>query len=143
MKILLPVDGTSVSLYAVHHALQLRREGLSATFVLVNVQEPPSFYEVVVAHDPAVLDDVRRAAGSDLLATAEAILEGANAEWETEVAGGDPGHVLVDLIENYRCDAVIMGAGPQGRLGAVALAVLDHSPVPVTVVRETEAVERL
>ena len=142
MKILLPVDGTSVSLRAVHHALHLRREGLAATFVLANVQEPPSFYEVVVAHDPAVLDDVRRAAGVDLLATAEALLQGANAEWETEVAGGDPGHVLVDLIENYRCDAVVMGAGPQGRLGAVALALLQHSPVPVMVVREPEPADR-
>lgn len=143
MKILLPVDGTNVSLHAVHHALRLRREGLASTFVLANVQEPPSLYEVVVAHDPQTLDDVRRAAGADLLATAEALLQGANAEWETEVAGGDPGHVLVDLIENYRCDAVVMGAGEQGHIGSVALAVLQHSPVPVTIVREPEPVERL
>ena len=136
MKILLPVDGTTLSLHAVHHALRLRREGLAATFVLVNVQEPPSLYEVVVAHDPERLDEVRRAAGVDLLATAEALLKGANAEWESEVAGGDPGHVIVDLAENYRCDAVVMGAGPQGALGTVAQAVLKHSPVPVTVVRE-------
>lgn len=136
MKILLPVDGTTLSLHAVHHALRLRREGLAATFVLVNVQEPPSLYEVVVAHDPERLDDVRRAAGVDLLATAEALLKGANAEWESEVAGGDPGHVIVDLAENYRCDAVVMGAGPQGALGTVAQAVLKHSPVPVMIVRE-------
>ena len=137
MKILLPVDGTTVSLHAVQHALRQRREGLPSTFVLVNVQEPPSLYEVVVAHDPECLDDVRRAAGIDLLATAEALLKGANAEWEVEVAGGDPGHVIVDLIENYRCDAVVMGAGPAGAVGTVALAVLKHSPVPVTIVRET------
>jgi len=136
MKILLPVDGTTLSLYAVQHALRQRREGLVSTFVLVNVQEPPSLYEVVVAHDAERLDDVRRAAGEDLLATAEALLKGANAEWESEVAGGDPGHVIVDLIENYRCDAVVMGAGPAGAVGGVALAVLKHSPVPVTVVRE-------
>lgn len=139
MKILLPVDGTTPSLYAVHHALRLRRAGLAATFVLVNVQEPPSLYEVVLAHDAAKIDDVRRAAGVDLLATAEALLKGAGAEWESEVAGGDPGHIIVELIENYRCDAVVMGAGPQGALGSVALAVLKHSPVPVTVVREVLA----
>jgi nucleotide-binding universal stress UspA family protein len=143
MKILLPVDGTNEALHAVQHALRLRREGLAATFVLANVQEPPSLYEVVVAHDPERLDEVRRAAGADLLATAEALLQGANAEWEAEVAGGDPGHVLVDLIENYQCDAVIMGAGPEGHLGPVAQALLAHSPVPVTVVRAPAPVERL
>ena len=129
MKILLPVDGTSVSLLAVRHALRWRSEGLVATFVLVNVQPPPTLYEVVVAHDPALLDDVRRAAGVDLLAPAEALLEAAGADWETEVAGGEPSHVLVDLVENYACDLVVMGAGP------LALALLQQCPVPVTVVR--------
>jgi nucleotide-binding universal stress UspA family protein len=132
MKILLPVDGTPVSLLAVRHALRLRSEGLASTFVLVNVQPPPTLYEVVVAHDPVLLDDVRRAAGEDLLAPAEALLEAAGVEWETEVAGGEPSHVLVDLVENYGCDFVVMGAGP------LALALLQHCPVPVTVVRGTD-----
>lgn len=135
MKMLLPVDGTPASLHAVRHALALRAQGLPATFVLANVQGPPSLYEVVVAHDPVVLDEVRRAAGADLLAPAEALLQAAGAEWESEVAGGEPGHVLVDLVENYGCDAVLLGAAPGTRLGAVALAVLQHSPVPVTLVR--------
>lgn len=135
MKILLPVDGTPLSLHAVRHALALRAQGLDADFVLANVQAPPSLYEVVVAHDADVLDDVRRAAGADLLASAETLLDAAGAAWESEVAGGEPGHVLVDLVENYGCDAVVMGAGASG-LGRVAMALLLHSPVPVTVVRE-------
>jgi nucleotide-binding universal stress UspA family protein len=140
MKILLPVDGTPMSLHAVRHALQLRAQGLDSSFVLVNVQAPPSLYEVVVAHDAGVLDDVRRAAGADLLAPAEALLQAAGAEWESEVAGGEPGHVLVDLVENYGCDAVVMGAGEDG-LGSVATALLQHSPVPVTVVRAPAAAD--
>jgi nucleotide-binding universal stress UspA family protein len=98
-------------------------------------------YEVVVAHDPAVLDHVRAAAGADLLAAAEAVLQAEGLPFESEVAGGDPGHVLVDLVENYNCDAVVMGGRGAGAdpgstgLGAVALALLHHSPVPVTVVR--------
>lgn len=134
MKILLPVDGTPLSLHAVRHALALRAQGLDANFVLANVQAPPSLYEVVVAHDADVLDDVRRAAGADLLAPAEALLDAAGAEWETEVAGGEPGHVLVDLIENYGCDLVVMGAGR-----TVTAALLQHSPVPVTVVPDATA----
>jgi nucleotide-binding universal stress UspA family protein len=134
MKILLPVDGTPQALHAVRHALALHAAGLPATFVLANVQAPPSLYEVVVAHDPVVLDEVRRAAGADLLAPAEALMDAAGASWESEVAGGEPGHVLVDLIENYGCDAVVMGAGATD-IGVVTMALLLHSPVPVTVVR--------
>ncbi len=138
MKIFLPVDGSVAALTAVHHAVQLVRAGLQADFVLANVQEPPSFYEVVTMHDPAVLDQVRAEAGADLLRAAEAMLDAAGLSFESEVAGGDPGHVLVDLIENYGCDAVVMGARGAGEtsspLGTVALALLDKSPVPVTIV---------
>jgi hypothetical protein len=44
-------------------------EGLRCEFVLVNVQEPASLYEVVTAHDVAVIEQVRGAAGADLLRT--------------------------------------------------------------------------
>jgi nucleotide-binding universal stress UspA family protein len=138
MKILLPVDGSPRSLHAVRHALDLRAAGLDANYVLVNVQEPPSLYEVVVAHDAEVLSKVRRDAGADLLAGAEALLEAAGASWESEVAGGVPAHVLVDLVENYGCDAVVMGAS-EGAPGELTLALLEHSPVPVTVVPEPPA----
>ena len=145
MKIMLPVDGSAASLAAVQHALRLVAAGLQARFVLANVQEPPSLYEVVVAHDVAVLDQVRTAAGADLLAPAEALLEASGQSYESEVAGGDPGHLLVDLIENYGCDAVVMGATGAGSstaaLGSVVLALLHHSPVPVTVVHSDVAGE--
>ena len=40
MKILLPVDGTHLSLHEARFALQLMRNGLQASLLLVNVQEP-------------------------------------------------------------------------------------------------------
>ena len=141
MKILLPVDGSPLALEAVRHALQLVRQGLRATFVLANVQEPASLYEMVVAHDVDVIESVRGAAGADLLAPAEALLDAAGVDYESEVAGGAPETLLVELLENYGCGAVVMGARGMGTgggtLGSVALALLHHSPVPVTVVRES------
>jgi nucleotide-binding universal stress UspA family protein len=143
LKILLAVDGSPGALAAVRHALRWAAEGLKAEFVLATVQEPPSLYEVVVAHDPAVLDAVRTAAGSDLMAGAAALLDAAGHSYEAEVAGGEPGHVLVDLIENYGCDAVVAGAtgagGGSATIGSVAMALLRHSPVPVTLVRLPDA----
>ena len=140
MKILLPVDGSELALQAVRHALQLVSEGLRATFVLANVQEPASLYEVVTAHDPDVIREVRGAAGADLIAPAEALLDAAGVDYESEVAGGDPAHLLVEIAERYGCDAIVMGARGVGGLqaallGSVSHAVLNDSPVPVTIVR--------
>ena len=141
MKILLPVDGSAAALAAVGHALQLVREGLPE-FVLANVQEPASLYEMVVAHDVEVIEQVRSGAGADLLRPAEAMLEAAGLSYESEVAGGQPATVLVEMLENYGCDAVVMGArGAGSGGGSVALALLQHSPVPVTLVRAPEPEE--
>ncbi|MBP6903056.1 MAG: universal stress protein [Burkholderiaceae bacterium] len=144
MKILLPVDGSAHALAAVRHALALREQGLAAEMVLVNVQEPPSLYEVVTAHDSEVLAHVRTDAGADLLAPAEGLLTAAGVEWESEVAGGEPSTLLLELLENYGCDAVLMGArgmgAPEaGGLGTVAQALAARSPVPLTLVRAAEA----
>ena len=65
MKILLPVDGSAHALAAVRHALALRTAGLQAGYVLANVQEPPSLYEMVVTHDADTLAAIRSGAGSD------------------------------------------------------------------------------
>jgi nucleotide-binding universal stress UspA family protein len=144
MKILLPVDGSDLSLEAVRHAIELVRQGLQATCVLANVQEPGTLYEVLVAHDVDVVNDVRARAGVHLLERGEKLLTEAGIEYEIEVASGrDPAHALVDIIENFGCDAVIMGAwgaGPESSapLGPVAAAMTRSSPVPVTVVRPRE-----
>ena len=133
MNVLLPVDGSADALAAVRHLVALRRAGLAAEAVLVNVQEPPTLYEVVVAHDAERLSDLRRAAGADLLAPAEALLDAAGVPWQSEVAGGAPAPLLLELLENYGCTQVIMGSGA-GRPGAVARAVLAAAAVPVTLV---------
>ncbi len=148
MKILIAVDGSADALQAVKHVLAQVQRGLSASLVLANVQEPASLYELVVVHDADSIEDLRRRAGADLLAPAEALLQAAGVAFESEVAGGDPQHVLVELAENYGCHAIVIGArGDVGSdfastgfsvassLGSVAQAVLAHSPVPVTVVR--------
>lgn len=139
MKILVPVDGSPQSLEAVQHAIRLVRDGLKATFVLANVQEPSSLYEMVVMHDPQALRRMALEAGEHSLAEADALLTRADIEHETEIASGEPAHTLIDLIENYGCDVVIVGAHGMGNssaaFGSVAQELLRHAPVPVMVVR--------
>jgi nucleotide-binding universal stress UspA family protein len=145
VKILLPVDGSPQSLEAVHQAIRLVREGLRCSFVLANVQEPSSLYEMVVMHDPQALRRMAVEAGEHLLVDGDALLTAADIEHEMEVASGEPAHTLIDLIENYGCDAVVMGATGMGNssasLGSVAHELLRHAPVPVMIVRPPERPE--
>ncbi|MEP7099092.1 MAG: universal stress protein [Burkholderiales bacterium] len=142
MKILLPVDGSENALEAVRHALRLASDGLRASYVLANVQEPASLYEVVVAHNAEVIEQVSEAAAEHSLAPAQALLRAAGLEFETEIGHGDPGHQIVDIAERCACDLIILGARGmeplEGALGSAADSVLRHASVPVMIVRRDE-----
>ncbi len=143
MKILLPVDGSDVSLKAVRVALDMKRQGLAAELVLANVQEPANLYEMMTAPDPEVLERVSQAAGADILAPAAALLKAAGVAFESEVAGGDPAHTIIDIAERYRCDLIVMGARGTSALrsallGSVSNEVLHAASVPVMIVKADE-----
>jgi nucleotide-binding universal stress UspA family protein len=142
MKILLPVDGSENALEAVRHALRLVDDGLRASFVLANVQEPASLYEVVVAHNAEVIEKVSEAAAEHSLASAQELLRVAGLEFETEIGHGDPGHQIVDIAERCGCELIILGARGmeplEGALGSAADSVLRHASMPVMIVRRDE-----
>lgn len=143
MKILLPVDGSEVSLAAVRFAIRLAQAGLETSVVLANVQEGATLYELVVAHDPEVIDQVSAAAGAHTLEPAEALLKAAAIPYECEVASGDPAHTLIDILERFACDLVVMGASGTGPLrsallGSVSNEVLHAATVPVMIVKLEE-----
>lgn len=145
MHILLPVDGSPLSLEAVQHAIRLVRDGLKAEFVLANVQEPSSLYELVVVHDPEALRKVALEAGEHAIARAGALLSDAGVDYDIEIASGDPAHMLIEIAQTNGCDAIIMGAHGEGAskpaLGSVAQALLRTSTVPVMIVRPPEPSE--
>ena len=144
MKILLPVDGSTAALAGVRHALHLRREGLRASFVLANVQAPATLYEIVRAHDAEVIENVSSAAGAHALEAAQQMLTAAGAEFESEVASGDAGHVLVEIAERFGCELIIMAARGIGDLASAVLGSVSHSvlhaaTVPVLIVKVADA----
>lgn len=143
MKILLPFDGSASALDAVHFVIRLGSDGLNLSVVLANVQEPASLYELVVAHDPQVIEKVSAAAGANTLKPAQVLLDVAGIAYETEVATGDPAHTLVDILENYGCDMVVMGASGTSTLrsallGSVSNELLHAAGVPVMIVKGVE-----
>ena len=139
LKILIPTDGSPHALLAVHHALRLVGAGLKARFVVANVQESATLYELVVAHDPDVLQKVSEGAGRDLVRPAMGLLAAAAQQVEADVSSGDPAHMLVEAVERHACDAVIMstrGGGLRAAvLGSVSQEMVQISPVPVTLVK--------
>lgn len=140
MKILVPVDGSDAALEAVRQALRMIGEGLRATLVLANVQEPATLYEMLLAHDAEVIEQVSAQAGLHLLEPAQVLVRAAGVEHEIEVGRGDPAHTLVDILENFGCDMVVMGARGMGALrsallGSVSHEVLHSAPVPVLIVK--------
>ncbi len=146
MKILLPVDGSAVSLEAVSFAIRMARAGLETSVVLANVQESATLYELVVAHDPQVIEQVSAAAGAHILEAAETLLKEAGIPYECEVASGDPAHTLIDILERFECDLVVMGASGTSALrsallGSVSNEVLHAAGVPVMIVKAVETPE--
>jgi nucleotide-binding universal stress UspA family protein len=140
MKILLPFDGSVAALQAVRSVIELANQGLTTSVVLANVQEAASLYELVVAHDPQVIQEVSQAAGHHILETAQGLLRAADISFESEVGSGDPAHTLVDILENYGCEMVVMGASGTSNLrgallGSVSNEMLHSAGVPVMIVK--------
>lgn len=146
MKILLPVDGTELSLHETRFALQLLRQGLQASFVLANVQEPASFYEMVTASSPELIEGAAMEAGEDLMEPSARLLRDAGVPFETAVVQGDPAQAMLELIEQFGCDMVVMGSralGPVRRWlegGSTSQRLVQNSPVPVLLVTPPEPV---
>ncbi|OYX58395.1 MAG: hypothetical protein B7Y96_06215 [Comamonadaceae bacterium 32-67-11] len=140
MKWLIPVDGSELSFEAVAYAVRMAQAGLACELVLVNVQEPATFYELVTLHDAEAIERLAEAAGQDLLAAAEAQVRAAQLPYSTHVRMGEPVALLLEVLEEEGCDGVIMGSHGRGLLGrtllgSVSQQMLQHAPVPVTFVK--------
>ena len=113
--------------------------GLRASFVLANVQESASFYEIVTSQNPP--DRAPRRKPANLMAPSARLPREAGVSFETAVITGDPAHAMLELIELHGCDMVVMGAralGPIRRMlegGSTSRRLLDDAPVPVLLVK--------
>ena len=148
MKLLIPVDGSELSLEAVRFAVRVLLAGLRGEVVLANVQEPANLYELIVAHDPDVIDQVSADAGLHALQGARALLDAAEVDYECEVAKGDPAHTIIDISERFACDLIVMGARGSNVLhsailGSVSNEVLHASAIPVMIVKPDAASDAL
>ncbi len=143
LNILVPTDGSDLSLDAVRHVIRWSQEGLALQVTLAHVREPVHLYEVVLAPDADVLENASQAAAEHALVPAAELLAAAGLSFTQEIATGDPANELPEMALECGCDAIVISTGgagllSNGRIGRVANAVVHHAEMPVTVVRRLE-----
>ncbi|MDO5532354.1 universal stress protein [Sutterella sp.] len=138
MKVLIPVDGSRLSLKAVE-LFKARAAGLEnpPELKLITVlRPPPARLEALVGYEGA--KRAWDAEGARLLEPAQEKLEGI--PHETEIIYGHPGRTIAKAAADSNADLIIMGARGASEvesffLGSVSRAVLEYSTLPVLIAR--------
>lgn len=146
-KILVPVDGSPTSECGLREALKLAAGSQTSLLLLYVVDQYPMLVDFAAAASYQEVQDDLRKYGQEVLAKAveDAKAAGVVADsLEREVVGGQVADVIVEEATKARCDLIVMGThGRRGlsrlTLGSDAELVVRHAPVPVLLVRHTEA----
>ncbi|MEO6659592.1 MAG: universal stress protein [Burkholderiaceae bacterium] len=141
-SVLLPVDGSPPSLRACQHLIALRqalREPSAMAIHLLNVQRPVSG-DVSTFVATRSLQEYYQERSEAALAPTRELLTGAGVSWQEELRVGAPGQTIADVARSHSCDLIVMGArgvGSQAEvlLGSVAQSTIEHSNVPVLLVK--------
>jgi nucleotide-binding universal stress UspA family protein len=139
MRILVPVDGSEISLRAVRHAARLSKDRPNTEIHLLNVQLP--IHGSATSFVPkSAIRDYHLEEGRKALDPAEALLRADGVDFESHIARGAPGEMINAYAREKSCDAIVMGTRGLGRamaalLGSTANAVLHDAKVPVTLVK--------
>jgi YjbE family integral membrane protein len=141
-RVLLAVDGSECAQQAVRHLLALRddlRQPEALDLHLVNVQRAVSG-DVSTFVAGETLDEYYRERSEAALAPARALLDAAGVSFKEHVRVGSPGAAIAEVARALSCDLIVMGTrGLDSRaavlLGSVALGTVEHSSVPVLLVK--------
>jgi YjbE family integral membrane protein len=139
-RVLLAVDGSETAERAVRYLLAMRdslREPVEVQ--LVNVQRPVSSdVSSFVAKDQ--LQEFQNERCDAALAPSKKLLDQAGLAYQEHRKVGSPGPTIAELAKSLSCDLIVMGARGIGSntaalLGSVTQSTIEHSAVPVLVVK--------
>lgn len=139
--ILVPTDGSSDARKGAEHAVELAAALGSTVHALYVIQEGTNPW------NPTSLDDQldeARTYGEGLTAEVADLAADAGVDCVTETkVGASAAEEITRYAEEEGIDAIVMGSGFRGSMGGVlgstADKVLRMAPVPVTVLRRSEA----
>jgi nucleotide-binding universal stress UspA family protein len=140
LKILVPVDDSDASRHAVEQLPKLLdRYKEPVELHLLNIQQP-LHGEVgrFLSHDQ--IRDFHRDNGLKALTPSRERLDAAGIAYQFHIGIGEPAEVIAEYAEDKRCDQIIMGTSARGTfsallMGSVAMHVIQHTGVPVLLVK--------
>jgi nucleotide-binding universal stress UspA family protein len=135
-RILIAVDETPASAFALRHAVPYAVDQRSHLTLLTVVPPPPRGVAAAGVSPQRIADEMEREAAEHLRRVAATLPPDLSVT--TVLRHGDPAEEILGLLQEQPVDLVCMGARGRGRvtgalLGSVSTAVLHHSPVPVVV----------
>ncbi len=140
-KILLPVDGSPHADEATEKALALAKEGKAEVIILYCMEKVPSLIGGA-AREEIIHEEEREAKG--FLEQYRVRFAEAGIQTRPRAVHGAPAEVILATSEEEKCDLIVMGTRGLGGfesllMGSVTNKVLNHTDVPVLVVRSRAA----
>ena len=141
MKILLAVDGSEISLNAVHSLIAHVRWFADKPELHLLTVHPPIPVGLATQHvGHAALERYYREEGEAALAPARRLLDGAGLPHTPHIHIGEPAAIIVKGAQELGCDLICMGSHGHGVLqnailGSVATRVLHLARMPVLVAK--------
>jgi nucleotide-binding universal stress UspA family protein len=141
--ILFPTDGSDNSNKALQYVKEIALK-FGAKVTVVTVYESPLLSGIeIVPYTFSELEKSIREIAEDILEKTHKEVNEAGISCNTRLEQGDPGKVIVELLENNEYDLVIMGSRGLGTvksflLGSVSNYVLHHTNCPIMIVRGDE-----
>lgn len=142
MKLLLPIDGSDISLRAVDHVIakmQWYKDGVELH--LINVQPPlPGGAQASALAGAGQVENYHKEEGMKELRPAQQKLDASGIKYQCHIAVGDPATVIADYAKQHAVGQIVMGTRGRGvvaraLMGSVATKVLENSAIPVVLVK--------
>lgn len=107
-RLLIPVDATERSRWAIRYALRLKENGVPVSVVLIHVAEPVTAWEVRRFWTHAEIARLQAETGSHILEDAARDLMEAGIPIRSIMREGDIAFEILDQAERLECDEIVL-----------------------------------
>ena len=137
MKLVLPLDGSSPALAAVHHAVTLAKAGIDVQAIALHVQ-PRMHRHISQFTSRASRDALRAERSARALSPAIDLLTQNKVSFVALTELGNPAERIAAVAEREAADEIVMGVGRHPAWlrwlnPSIARGVMERTAVPVTV----------
>jgi len=107
-RLLVPINASEESRWAIAYALRLHREGKLLEVVLLNVGEPVDAWQVLRFRTQQEVASFQAERAQSFIADASSELAAANVPWRGVFKQGERVFAILDAAEELACDEIVM-----------------------------------